>query len=310
MAARFTCHAGRELVSATLAPSSDQVAFGFRLEGVRSHALARAHRPRWPVLHVRRRVGPTGVRPSHLGPSSARLSLGAGDWLELDRDDATATYLTTEVVDEDTLIHPRLAPAAALMARWLGREAFHAGALIAGGGAWALAGANEAGKSTLLAALAMRGTPVLTDDLLVVDRTGLAYAGPRCIDLRALDVVGGAVEERARSVRADTRQRLDLPPVTTAAALRGWLYLEWGSAVEAEPCSAHARIVRLVAQRRWATQGIDPRLLLDLAALPAWTLRRPRGGQHTDELLELLATLVGTASASAGAHDPGAPAAV
>ena len=290
-------------MSGAAGSAGDQLAFGFRLHGVRSPALLRAQRPDWPALHVRRRVGPAGDAPAHLGDRSARLSLGDGDWLELDRAAATATYLTRAALDDDTLIHPRLAPAAALMARWRGREAFHAGALLGADGAWALAGANEAGKSTLLAALALApgGRPVFTDDLLVVDRAGLAYAGPRCIDLRAVGVVGSGIEARVRVVRAATRQRLDLPAVAAAAPLRGWLFLEWGHRVQAEPCPADARIERLMAQRRWATQPPDPHTLLDLAALPAWILRRPRGAQHTGAVLELLTQIAGAAPRDAGA---------
>jgi hypothetical protein len=195
------------------------------------------------------------------------------------------------------------------MARWMGLEAFHAGALVGADGAWALAGGNEAGKSTLLAALAVRGEPVLTDDLLVVDRAGTAYAGPRCIDLRELRIVGDGVGQHVRLVRGATRHRLDLPPVSAAVALRGWLFLEWGSRVQAERCAAGARIARLMAQRRWATGAIDELALLELAALPAWTVRRPRGERHTGAVLALLEQITGRARAAGGdAADPaGAP---
>ena len=283
--------------------SNHGVAFGFRIDGLRAHALLRVRRPEWPALHVRRQIGPAPDEPGQVGEAGARLSFGGGDWLELDRTAATATYRTAAAVDEDTLIHPLLAPAAGLMARWLGREAFHAGALLGEDGAWALAGTNQAGKSTLLAALAMRGGEILTDDLLVLEPAGITYAGPRCIDLRAPDLVGAGVQARVRPVRGGTRQRLDLPAVVAAAPLRGWLFLEWGDRVEAESCPAAARIERLMAQRRWATQPMDSRTLLDLAALPAWILRRPRGAQHIGAVLELLARLVGERLGAAAHHD-------
>lgn len=271
----------------------DHVAFGFCLRGVAARALIPADRPDWPVLHVQHRLGPPGTAAAHLDESSARLSLGDGDWLELDRCARTATYRSPREVDEDALIHPRLAPAAALMARWIEREALHAGAFLAGGGAWAVAGPNEAGKSTLLGSLAMRGTPIFSDDLLVIDRAGFAYAGPRCIDLRQPRVIGGGAADRVRPVRAETRQRLDLPAVAPVAALRGWFFLEWGERVEAVPCAAHARLRQLIAQRRWAVDTIDPRALLALASLPAWTLRRPRGAAHLPATLALLDELTG-----------------
>ncbi|MDP1847285.1 MAG: hypothetical protein Q8K79_05800 [Solirubrobacteraceae bacterium] len=275
--------------------TGDHVAFGFRLHGVPARALIPDDRPDWPALHVTQRLGPAGSAPGHLGESGARLSLGGEDWLELDRGAQTATYRTLRPVDEDTLIHPRLAPAAALMARWLDREALHAGAFVAAGGAWGVAGANQAGKSTLLAGLALRGTPVFSDDLLVIDRAGFAYAGPRCIDLRRPEVLGAAVGDGLRSVREETRRRMDLPPVAAVAPLRGWFFLDWGSRVEALPCRAGARLGGLLAQRRWATQAIDPHVLLALAALPTWTLRRPPGAEHLAATLALLDELTAAA---------------
>ena len=286
--------------SASATAAGDHVAFGFRLHGVPAGALIADDRPDWPDLHVTHRLGPAGSAPGHLGESGARLSLGAGEWLELDRGAQTATYRTLQPADEDTLIHPRLAPAAALMARWLDREALHAGAFLAAGGAWGVAGANEAGKSTLLAGLALRGTPVFSDDLLVIDRAGRAYAGPRCIDLRRPEVLGDGVGERLRPVREGTRRRMDLPPVAAAAPLRGWFFLEWGSRVEAVPCRAQARLGGLLAQRRWATKAIDPHVLLALAALPAWTLRRPPGTEHLASTLALLDEVTAAAGSRAG----------
>lgn len=268
--------------------AGDHLAFGFRLHGVPTRSLTAADRPDWPALHVQRQIGATVAAPAHLDESSARLSLGAGDWLEVDRDSRAATYRTAAAVDDDTLIHPWLAPAATIMARWLGREAFHAGAMLVRGGAWAVAGANEAGKSTILASLATRGSAVLTDDLLIVDRAGVAYAGPRCLDLRLPHVVPGAAAGRLRPVRGEARRRMDLPAVADAAPLRGWVFLEWGRRVEALRCPADGRLTRLLAQRRWAVRPVDPRVLLDLAALPAWILRRPRNAVHLPAAVDLL----------------------
>ena len=269
----------------------DHAAFGFRIVGMQSAALAGVRQPDWPALRIRQTVGP--VRPSraasaHLGDDRGHFPLSGDGWLSVSRPDATATYHSARDIDGDRLVHPLLAPAAGLMARWIGREAFHCGAFVAAGGAWGLTGGNEAGKSTLLARLALAGTPVLTDDLLVVDKRGVAYAGPRCVDLRELDVVGGDVALRVRPVRDGTRQRLALAPVQAHAALRGWFFLEWGDAVEVVPCSARERFARLGKQRRWPMLAADPRALLDLAALPAWILRRPRGERHMAAALDCL----------------------
>ena len=266
------------------------LAFGFRVRGMGTDGLTAGRRLHWPELQVCWRIDQVSDAAARFGEDGVRLPLGDSDWLELDRTARTATYRTHAALDRDRLLHPLLAPAAAVMARWLGREAFHAGAFLADGGAWALAGTNEAGKSSLLAALAMADRPVLTDDLLVVG-DGLAYAGPRCVDLRELHVVGGSVADRVRSVRGGTRHRLDLPPTAAVAPLRGWFFLEWGDAVEAVPCAAGERIGRIMAQRRWATEAIDPHVLLELGSLPAWVLRRPRGAQHMAAVLDLLASV-------------------
>ena len=271
----------------------EHVAFGFRIAGLEAPALEGAPDPGWPGLRIRRVVGPAGRQPASLADGRGHFSLGDDDWLSVDRADATATYLSPQDIAADRLVHPLLAPAAGLMARWLGREAFHCGAFLAAGEAWGVTGANEAGKSTILASLALAGTPVFTDDLLVVDPAGVAYAGPRCLDLRELGVVGGDAAGRVRTVRGGTRRRLDLPPVQPAARLRGWFFLEWGDAVEAVPCSARERFLRLGAQRRWPMLSADPRALLDLASLPAWTLRRPRGARH---MPDVLACLLGAAA--------------
>jgi hypothetical protein len=271
---------------------AEHVAFGFRIVGMESAALAGEAHPTWPQLRVHRRVGPAVRQATHLSDGHALLELADG-WLSVDRDEATATYLSDQDIDPDRLVHPLLSPAAGLMARWLGRESFHCGAFLAADGAWGLTGANEAGKSTILATMALAHTPVLTDDLLVVDRAGVAYAGPRCIDLRELDVVGGDVATRVRTVRSGTRQRLGLPPVPAAAPLRGWFFLEWGDVVEAVPCSARERFLRLGAQRRWPTLPADSRALLELASLPAWTLRRPRGARHMPDVLACLRHVLG-----------------
>ena len=70
----------------------------------------------------------------------------------------TATYL--------------LGPVMAFVLRVRGVLSLHAGVVEVGGGAVAVAGAPEAGKSTILAALALRGSRVLGDDVAPVYEEG------------------------------------------------------------------------------------------------------------------------------------------
>lgn len=58
-----------------------------------------------------------------------------------------------------------LGPVMAFVLRLQGRMSLHAGVFRWRGAAWAVAGGPEAGKSTLTAALAKRGVPVLSDDV-------------------------------------------------------------------------------------------------------------------------------------------------
>jgi hypothetical protein len=104
-------------------------------------------------------------RPA-LGADRAVLDLPNGRQLRLDRRAGTATF-TGPPLSPDELVHPYLGAVASIFNRWAGREVFHAGAFVAGGRAWAVVGGREAGKSTLLAALADRGVPVVADDLVV-----------------------------------------------------------------------------------------------------------------------------------------------
>jgi hypothetical protein len=135
------------------------------------------------------------------------------------------------------LVHPHLAPGAAVLARWLGRETLHAGAVLAGGGAWAMLGDRESGKSSTLDWLAAHGHPVLADDLLVLDGSDV-LAGPRCIDLRADAAQRLGAGEPLGVVGTRERWRLRLGPLASSAPLRGWGILDWGDDVAVEPVRA------------------------------------------------------------------------
>ena len=72
-----------------------------------------------------------------------------------------------------------------------GLEVLHAAAVVIGGRAVAVTGTSGAGKSSVAAALALRGAELLTDDVLAVERSehGLvAHPGPPLLALRAAEV--------------------------------------------------------------------------------------------------------------------------
>jgi hypothetical protein len=187
--------------------------------------------------------------------------------------------------------------------RWLGREAFHGGALVAAGGAWPLLGASEAGKSTLLAAYVARGGDVLADDLVVVDGSRV-FAGPRCVDLRSPAVSELPVSELSgplpiSPVRAGTRWRLSLGAVRGWLPLAGWVFLSWGERLEARAVGAPECLGRLAAWRARRQLASDPAQMLALAGVPAFALSRPRGWAALSATLDCLVGAIEAAAASA-----------
>jgi hypothetical protein len=251
----------------------DRIAYGLRVGGLPEDAPLLAHPPgpRWPALRIVHE--PPTLRPRPADPTETTAPLRGGGELRLNG--RTATIVTPASPGGDALVHPHLAAAAAGRNRLLGREVLHAGAAVFDGVAWAIAGPNEAGKSTMLAALAGLGQPVLSDDLLVVER-GTAFAGPRCADLREPTPVAGL--SPPRPVRDGERWRVLLPPAPASAPLAGFLFLRWEDGrLALEAVGAAERMRRLAPLRRWRFLPARPAGLLDLAALPAFEFARPRG---------------------------------
>lgn len=196
----------------------------------------------------------------------------AGSWrLALDTDGRTATYHGITLGSPE-LVHPGLAATAAILSRAWGRAAFHAGGFVVDGRAWGVLGAREAGKTTLLAALAALGVGVVADDLLIVDG-GHVYAGPRCLDLREPP----AEDLPTTRVRDGVRHRLTLAPVPARVPFAGWVTLAWGDrAADVVAVPPAARVPLLAPAASWLLGEQDAGQLLDLAALPTWRLTRRR----------------------------------
>lgn len=267
------------------APDATLGCHGFTFTGVGRPPSLVESPGSWPSLDVRREVledaelltADDETVSVTIDNERAEVRAGQGTRVLLDRAARTATYLTRSPIADDELAHPYLGLTACYFAGWEGRFVFHTGAFVVDGLAWALLGHREAGKSTLLAHLHLSGHPVLVDDILVVDG-GTCFAGPRSVYLRASGAAGllGPDSSNLPSARDGTRRRLVLPAIAPEVALGGFVYLQWGDRVAMTPVPPAHRLRRLNEHRITRSEHDDPRALLDMTALPAWELTRPR----------------------------------
>ena len=267
--------------------------YGFRISGVeRARSLLVEAPPHWPTLELRH-APPDRKAPDmdRIGPERAELVLQHG-WVEVDRRRGVVMFRLAERPRDGDLVHPYLAPAAAIAARWTGRDSFHAGAVVLGGGAWAIVGDKENGKSTTLAWLALNGHAVLSDDLVVVDGDG-ALAGPRCIDLREESAVRLGVGEPLGVVGLRERWRLPLDVVPERVPLRGFITLAWDRRLALEPLRGAERLLALLPGRTVRLVPTRPEEMVDLSSLPVWQLRRPRRWDTLAEAAGLLLDVLG-----------------
>src|SRR5918994_1151563 len=245
-------------------------AYGIRIEGVATaDAMLVAAQPGWPTLRLLCEFGEPSVPDEAVTDDHAVLRLKTGGRLTLDRREGVARYCVPRRLTDHDLVHPFLAPAAAVVSHWERRLSFHAGAFVAGGGVWAVVGDREAGKSSTLAWLAAGDHDVVADDVLVLEDRS-AFAGPRAIDLReeAADRLG--VGAALGVIGARERWRVTLPQMEPRLPFRGWTFLAWGDRVEARRLGAAECMRRLLLNLTLRVDATNPAAVLDLATLPAW----------------------------------------
>lgn len=260
-------------------------AYGFRVEGVEgADRLLVPVEPGSPILTVRwiEDASP----PTEGGPAEAEstvsfsgngavIDVGSSGIVEIQREPAVATFRIRAVADPQAIVHPYLGWAASIVARWLGREVFHAGAFMNGSTAWAVLGSRTAGKSSLLAWLHTQGLAVVADDLLVV-ANGAAFAGPRSLDLREESATRLRLGEPLGRVGTRDRWRVEVGPVPWQVPLAGFVFLAWGDRVELANVTGRERLTRLAAHLTIPEIPADPQALFELATLPMLELQRPR----------------------------------
>ena len=264
-----------------MTPAGGHEVYGLHVTGITGTGLNPAESPgplRVDIRHARQ-----DREPARIGTRRAVLDLPVDRQVLLQRSRGTATF-TGPPLSPDELVHPYLGAAASVFSRWARREVYHAGAFVSGGLAWAVVGGREAGKSSLLAALAARRLPVLADDLVITDGRD-AFCGPRTIDLRR-PIPGSS--EPVTPARGASRWRVALPSLSGAVPLGGWIYLRWSAEVAMPAVPVSALLARLAAGRILPALPSDPATLLALAACPAWDLGRPADWARMDETVELM----------------------
>jgi hypothetical protein len=244
-------------------------------------------------------VGRPQPAPEHVDDEGAELRLRSGGRVLIDRHGGRVRFEVPHALRPDELVHPYLAPAAAVIGRWLSRESVHAGAIAVDGRALGVVGARGAGKSSTLAWWAQEGGDVLCDDLLVLDgRT--TFVGPRSIDLREDAAARLEAGEAIGQTGARERWRVRLAPLGDRHDLVGFAFLAWGDVVTVRALGARERLARLVPQRGLRLGPARDDAVLELATLPAWEISRPRSWATLPEvgrrLLELASTTPTAAS--------------
>jgi hypothetical protein len=261
-------------------------AYGLRLTGLEGceHLLVSAEEA-WPEFDVVVRASDDATVPEErLEERRACVRLRNGGWIDVERAEGRALFNVPTPLSNDEIVHPYLAPVAAVTSHWFGRESLHAGAVAVGGHAWGVVGDRMSGKSSLLAALAQT-VPVLADDILVVDELE-AFSGPRTVDLREDAAAALGIGESIGVAGARERWRLRLPDAPGRVRLAGWVFVEWGETIELRRLPASESVGRLLRNRGILVPPREPGAFLQLAALPAWELRRPRSWGAVPDVVE------------------------
>jgi hypothetical protein len=271
------------------AAAANRGAYGLRFSGLPEAGLLVPVPPDvgWPEVRVSFATAGPEQDGEGIGAQHAAITLLGGEQLRVDRRASGATLYGARS-DDGSIIHPYLTSVATVFGWWHGREVLHGGAFTCEGRTLGLLGGRESGKSSLLAALAIAGQAVLSDDLLVLDGRS-SFAGPRCVDLRPgvserLGLAGSTLP-----VRGGERERLTHAAERLQAELAGYVFLEWGTDLELTRLDPGDRLERLAAQRCVPTDGQGG--LLPLVELPAWELRRPRRWSSLEPTIERLLDL-------------------
>lgn len=213
-----------------------------------------------------------------LEPGSARATMADGTVVSVVQTGSmhyTASLAGGHEKSNEELVHPYLAPIAALIHRWEGRAALHAASLAWLGRGMLLVGEPGQGKTTTAAMAVAEGAELLTDDLSII-RDGRLLAGPRSVDVRpeaaallgstGIRVRGGARERSVLAAQESSNTSLDFV-----------IHLEFASRCSLAATPLAMRLQMLLPQLYWPTVPQGAQVLLTLLSVPHYTLQRPRG---------------------------------
>lgn len=266
---------------------STKGAYGLRFHGLESERLlvAMGQGGQWPLVTIDCRQIEEAEAGDRIRAARADVELVDGERALIERTGRRATLLARSAPDDGRLVHPFLTTVGTIFAWWHGHDAFHGGAFLTDAGAWVLLGERGAGKSSMLAALHLADHPVLADDLVVIT-DGVAFAGPRCIDLRpdAAEILG--VGDLAEPVRGGERLRLVQPDIKPQVPLCGWVVLSWSKRVETRALTPGQRLQHLAAHS--SIPPGHPTSLVRLAGLPGYELSRPRSRDSFEPAVDRL----------------------
>jgi hypothetical protein len=267
--------------------------YGFRIDdGGSGSPLLNAVPDDWPSITLSQVVTDESMTSGGIDESGAQVGFITGGGAIITRSPRRAELRIPVELSPEELAHPFLAPIASAHAYWMGWLPFHAGAVIVAGRAWGIIGEREAGKSTLLAALALRNVPVIADDLVVVN-DHIVYAGPRTLDLRHGAAEQFGVGRDLGVVGMRERWRFDLAPVPLETPLGGWIFPKWGNQIAVSHTPAAERLRRLAPGRTVLKPDIDAKALMYAAAFPSVDFERPRLWEAIDEGLDVLLDRLG-----------------
>jgi hypothetical protein len=234
-----------------------------------------------------------GPLTQRIDAETAVLRLRPAGHVVIDRAGSTTTLMLSKSPRDEAWVHPHLATTAVVTARWQGRLALHASSFVADGRVWGVLGDRNAGKSSFIAWQHVAGHTPFADDLLLTDGE-VAFAGPRCLDLRK-----GAAEHFGLGTpigRIGTRDRWreTLPPVAAQLPLAGFVVLEWGAEPLVEPMPLQDRLRQLAGSRGLLAGDEPPAAWMKALRAPMLRFSRPKDWSRMDESMATLMAAIGS----------------